>query len=360
MTTHISRFTIDLDAVAANWRRLRGLASASTDCAAAVKANAYGLGLAQVTPSLAKAGCRVFAVAVLDEALALRHVLGGDVTVLLLNGVTPETAAAVRDCDAWPVLSSAAQVALWQQAAPGAPCAVQLETGMHRMGLTPDEVRAVLANHRDLDVRVIMSHLACADTPEHPLNEAQRHAFAAALPAWRERWPGALASLSNSAGVFLGEAYHHDLLRPGIALYGGNPAPRQTAPMQPVLRWEAPILRVDTVQAGAAVGYGATWTAPGPRRIATVAAGYADGLPRSLSNAWEGLIDQQAVPLVGRVSMDLTTFDVTEAAAAVPGAMITLLGGPLTLDAMAAAAGTISYEVLTGLGNRPARLYRGG
>ncbi len=240
------------------------------------------------------------------------------------------------------------------------PAAIHIDTGMNRLGLPAPEAD-VLATEPDrligIDVRLVMSHLACADEPDHPLNSEQLTAFTAA----RTQLPTAPASLANSSGIFLGTPYHFDLVRPGAALYGVNPTPGRTNPMRQVIRLQGKILQVREIDAPRTVGYGATHRAAGSTRVATVAVGYADGFLRSLSNRGSARIGGQQVSLIGRVSMDLSTFDVTRVPreAAHPGALIDLIGADLSIDDVADAAGTIGYEILTALGHRYHRVYSG-
>lgn len=347
---------IDAAALAANWRALAALAPAQGRAGAVVKANAYGLGAEAAGQVLWVAGCRDFFVVQAGEGAALRAVLP-EADIHVLNGPMPDSVAALRTDRLIPTLSTPAQIALWAEAAPGAPCSLQIETGMHRLGLTADQLAALVGDPA-LTARLapvlIISHLACADDPAHPLNAGQLAAFAAAAAPLSEAFPAARLSLANSFGSFLGPGWRQQVMRPGIALYGGNPTPGRANPMRPVVRLTAPILQINLVPPGAAIGYGATWRADGPRRIATAAIGYADGVRRSLSNRWQGVIADHRVPMVGRVSMDLVTFDVSDLPEArLAGAgHVTLLDADRDIEAMAAAAGTISYEILTGIGPR--------
>lgn len=352
---------VDLGAIVANWRDL--VARHAAPCAGVVKADAYGLGAAPIARALRDAGCRTFFVAHLTEGLALREALGvppeggRDATpeIVVLDGFPP---GADGDAALTPVLNHLGDVAA--HAAAGSRAVLHLDTGMSRLGLDARE-QAVLAGDRGrldgLDLRWVMSHLACADEPSHPLNETQRARFAAAASRIA---PGIPRSFANSSGIFLGAAYRSDLARPGCALYGINPTPDAPNPMRQVATVEAEVLQLRDIAAGDTVGYGASWTAPGPRRIATVAAGYADGYLRSLSGRSLGLLRGHAVPLIGRVSMDLTTFDVTDIPDARPGDRLLLIGGPgNTPDDIAARCGTIGYEILTSLGTRYARIHEG-
>ena len=360
--------TIDLGALAANYRHLCELAGAA-ECAAVVKADAYGLGMPEAAPALWRAGCRTFFVATLGEARALRALLP-DAVIYVFAGLMPGTADTYHRHRLRPVLNSAAEIREW--AAFGAsvgqafPCAVHIDSGMNRLGLAADEVEDV-AGTNDLwsavKLSLVMSHLACADDPEHPKSEAQRAAF----DRLRARLPQAVASLANSAGILLGARYLYDLVRPGIALYGGKPCRSGANPFAPVVRLEGRILQVRNVETGETVGYGATRTIRERARIATIAVGYADGFFRALSagDGIEGLVvsvEGHAAPVLGRVSMDLITVDVTGVPEKVSrrGAWVELIGPNVTAQEIADRAGTIDYEVLTSLGRRAARRYVGG
>jgi len=344
---------IDCAAIAANWRLLRDRAAPGA-CGAAIKADAYGLGAGPVGRALRDAGCRHFFVAHLEEGLALRAALGPGPMIAVLNGFPPgaDGAAALT-----PVLNGLPDLRAW--AGRAADAILHVDTGMARLGLDAAEVAALAADPAPLaglGLRYVMTHLACADTPAHPMNAAQLARFRAI----RAALPAAPASLANSSGLFLGAAFASDLARPGCALYGLNPTPGLPNPMRPVVRLTAPILQLREIPAGASVGYGATWVAARPSRIATVAAGYADGYLRSLSGRSFGSLAGRPVPLVGRVSMDLITFDVTDAPPPAPGAAIELIGPDNTPDDIAARAGTIGYEILTSLGTRYARVHSNG
>ncbi|MBP0446607.1 alanine racemase [Roseomonas sp. SSH11] len=345
--------TIDLDAIAANWASLRArhAGMGGGEVGAAVKADAYGLGAARVAPALAAAGCRHFFVAQLSEGMALRPALGPEPMIMVLNGFPP---GADEEAGLIPVLNSPGDIAAWSGT--GRDVLLHLDTGMARLGLTPAEAEALAADPSPLKgmrVRYVMTHLACADEPQNPMNATQAARFA----ALRARLPTAPFSFANSAGLFLGRDFASSLARPGCALYGINPTPGRPNPMRPVVRLSVPVLQVRDIPAGTPVGYGASWVAPRPSRIATVAAGYADGYLRSLSGRAIGRHNWQDVPLVGRVSMDLSTFDVTDHPAITPGSMIELIGPGNSADEVALQAGTIGYEVLTALGTRYRRAY---
>jgi alanine racemase len=345
---------IDLAAIAANWRALRDRHGAAT--AGVVKADGYGLGAGPVAQALRDAGCGFFFVAHLTEGLALRAALGAGPGIAVLNGFPP---GADEDAGLIPVLNHLGDVAAWRGR--GREAILHIDTGMSRLGLDAKEAAILAQDRARLDgvpLRAVMTHLACADEPAHPLNEAQRARFAEAAGRIA---PGVPRSFANSSGLFLGPGFRSDLARPGCALYGINPTPGAPNPMRQVARVEAEVLQVRDVAAGDTVGYAASWTAREPRRIATVAAGYADGYLRSLSGRSLGLLHGRAVPLVGRVSMDLTTFDVTDVPEARPGDRLLLVGGEgNTPDDIAARCGTIGYEVMTSLGRRYHRVYEGG
>lgn len=344
---------VDLGAVAANWRDL--LARHRGPCAGVVKADAYGLGAGPVARALREAGCDTFFVAHLTEGLLLREAIGPVPAIIVLDGFPP---GADGDARLVPVLNHLGDVEAHGRA--GSEAVLHLDTGMSRLGLDAKEQALLVQDRARLDglrLRYVMTHLACADEPAHPMNEAQRARFEAAAARIA---PGVPRSLANSSGIFLGDGFRSDLARPGCALYGINPTPDAPNPMRQVATVEAEILQVRSIAAGDTVGYGATWTAREPRRIATVAAGYADGYLRALSGRSFGLLHGRQAPLVGRVSMDLTTFDVTDNEQARPGDRLLLIGGPgNTPDDIAARCGTIGYEILTSLGRRYDRVYEG-
>ncbi|OIJ39510.1 alanine racemase [Massilia timonae] len=358
--------TIDLDAVRANYRllRARGAASTGAACGAVLKADAYGLGMDKVAAALAREGCRSFFVAHLDEGIRLRRLVPGDCTIYVMHGAMPGTA---RDCvehDLTPVLNDPGQVAEWRALARELgrelPAALQVDTGMSRMGLAAADLDRLRQDPAWLDgiaPRLLMSHLACADEPAHPLNARQRRRFEEA----RALFPGVPASLANSSGVFLGGAWHFDLLRPGCALYGINPQPGHANPLAQAVSLAARVVQLRTVAAGDIVGYGARYVAPGERRIATIAIGYADGWLRALTGRSQAFVDGVAVPFAGTVSMDSITLDVTGIPEdrIAPGRTVDLLCPQQTVDDVALQAGTIGYEVLTRLGGRFARRYLG-
>jgi alanine racemase len=352
---------IDLAAIVANWRRLAAELNPGTQCAAVVKANAYGLGVARVAPRLAAAGCTLFFVATIDEGLALRRLLPG-VEIAVFDGLLPGTAREFRDARLIPVLNDLDQIALWRksEATRALPAMIHIDTGMSRLGLSPPELRR-LAEASDLleglTLRAIISHLACADDAAHLMNAQQLTLFRLTLADL----PRAPASLAASAGIFLGSDYHFDIVRPGAALYGINPTPPHPNRMAQVIRLKSRILQVRDVDSGITVGYGAAHRMERAGRIATVAVGYADGWLRSSSHRGTAGIAGARVPIIGRISMDLMTLDVTEIdpALARPGAFVDLIDETHGVDEIATTAGTIGYEILTSLGARYHRIYRG-
>jgi alanine racemase len=355
-----ARLTIDKGAVARNWRQLAGRA-APAEAAAVVKADAYGLGLAEIAPALWAAGARTFFVARLDEGLGLRDHLP-NARIFVLDGLGLGGAEEMVAHDLVPVLNQPLELAAWRDHAMRLgrrlPAAIQVDSGMVRLGFSPAEAMSLeAADLAGLEPQLLISHLACADEPAHPSNEAQRQCFERV----RARMPGWPASFANSSGIFLGTGWLFDLCRPGIALWGGNPRPGAPNPMEPVVRLEAPVLEVLEVDAAAAVGYGATYPIGPGGRIATVPVGYADGLLRSASNRASARVAGHDVAFAGRVSMDLLSLDVSGLPRDLvrPGTMVELIGGPDGIDRLAQAAGTIPYEVLTRLGGRFERTYVG-
>ncbi len=356
--------TIDLEALAANYRLLRDRLQPGAECAAVVKADGYGLGMETVAETLAGAGCEVFFVAHIEEGIALRRRLPG-AGIHVFHGLLPGSAPALAEHRLVPVLGSLGEIEAWAEFSarrdPAPPADIHIDTGMCRLGLPPDELAVLIDEPRrfsGIEVAYAIGHLACADQPDHPMNRRQLEDFARARPAI----PAAKASLVNSSGIFLGPDYHFDLARPGISLYGGSPNPGAPNPLAQVVRLQAKILQIRDVDTPQTVGYGATHRAGRGRRIATVAAGYADGYPRALGNVGGGYIGDVRVPIVGRVSMDLITLDVSGVApdAARPGVMVDMIGPHNPIDVVAAEAGTIPNEVLTGLGARYHRVYVGG
>jgi alanine racemase len=362
---------IDLTAVRANWARLNR-ESGNAETAGVLKADAYGLGLEPIARALTAEGCRTFFVATLEEGRRARAIQPGAV-IYILDGLLPGAEAHYAGFDLRPVLSSEPEVRDWAAYCASLkrhlPAALQFDTGMNRLGLQPPEV-ARIASEPDLlksfHVALVMSHLACADEPTNPMNQRQRVLF----DELRRQLPPAVAdapaSLSNSGGTFLGKPFHYDLVRPGIAMYGGRAFEGGENPMQTVVRLDARILQVRDVSVGDVVGYGGTFQATRPSRIATIACGYADGFLRALSSDGNkpgavGYIGPHAVPLVGRVSMDLITLDVTDVPAGLArrGAWVEVMGGRVTVDDLTDRAGTIGYELLSRLSRRVHRVYEG-
>lgn len=354
--------TINLGALVENWRALSRIASGA-ECAAVVKADAYGIGLEPAVQALSQAGCKTFFVAHASEARRTRTALGtGDTRIYVLNGLLPnaDVAQSLIASHASPVLGSLEEWSAWRALAPQRACALHIDTGMNRLGASADEARVIAADANASAIDLVMSHFVASEESDNPLNARQIGAFNAV----RGLFAHARASVANSSGVLLASKPHYGLVRPGYALYGGNPAPGSPNPMQPVVTLEAPIVRVRAVKAGATVGYNATWTARRDSVLAAIGVGYADGLLRSASGAngargGEAIIGGVRCPFAGRVSMDIIIIDATDAPleALRPGAMAQLLGDEITVDDLADRAGTIGYEILTSLGARYHRVY---
>jgi alanine racemase len=339
-----ARLTVDLAALLDNYRQLA--AGVDAGLGAVVKADAYGLGAGPVCAALHHAGCRDFFVATAAEALALRV----DARVYVFAGVGSEAdAVRLRSAGVRPVLNDARQVAIWRRVGNG-PCALHVDTGMRRLGFTTEAFAQ--ADLSGLDVELLLTHYACADQPEHPLNAEQLRCF----EACRIRLPGVATSLGNSAAILTGTAWVGDLGRPGIALYGGNPFAERPNPMRPVATLEGQVLQVRDVAPGQSVGYGATFVAARACRIATVGAGYADGVPRQLSGVGRVAVGETCCPIAGRVSMDAVQVDVTGVDVA-EGDWLEFFGARVPVDEVADHAGTIAYEVLTGIGSRVHKRY---
>jgi alanine racemase len=354
------RLSIDLAAIAANWRLLAKRA-APAEVAAVVKADAYGLGIDPVAQALFAAGARSFFVARAAEGVALRALLPA-ARIFVLDGLQGATPAEFAELALLPVLNHPHDLELWcalaRERGQRLPAALHIDSGMLRLGFDAKDLGRHLALAEDaLEIALVMSHLACADEPAHPMNARQLARFGELTACWRHL----PRSLANSSGIFLGEAFRFDLCRPGIALWGGNPTPGRPNPMQPVVTLEAPVIQLREVDAPGAVGYGASYSVQPGARLATVPVGYADGLLRQAGAQGRARVGGIEVPFAGRISMDLITLDVS----AVPGeriglgSTVELIGGPDGIDRYAEAAGTISYEVLTRLGRRFERVYRG-
>jgi alanine racemase len=358
--------TVDLQALAENYAFLKGQLGGNTICAAVVKSDAYGLGLEPIAVRLAHEGCNSFFVAVMDEAISLRTILkqhNKRANIYLLSGVAEGSEGDLDQFDLTPVLNSLAEIERWSSHAKTSgkrKAILNLDTGMSRLGLDTREL-ATFANKPELadgvEITYVMSHLACADDRASAKNQEQLSLF----NEYRTRLGLKKASFANSAGILLGPEYHYNLVRPGAAIYGIQPITNEINKISQVIGLKGKILQLRTVDTGETVGYGATYQTPRTSRLATVAAGYGDGYFRTLGNRGFGYIGTTRVPVVGRVSMDLITFDVTDLPEheVVPGAMIELIGPHYSVDKLAEDAGTIGYEILTGLGARYSRNYIG-
>ncbi|QJP13321.1 alanine racemase [Starkeya sp. ORNL1] len=350
--------TVDLGALAANWRDLAGRV-APAECAAVVKGDAYGTGLETSAQALWDAGARTLFVALLSEGKRLRAVLPA-ATIYVLNGLFAGTEETYRDSRLRPVLGSLPEIALWTafcaRIGNRLPAALHVDTGMNRLGLAPSEAVGLAETREEIgfELALLMSHLACADEPGHPLTVRQLEDFRAIAALF----PGVPASLANSAGCLSGPDFHFDLVRPGIALYGGR-SRADMAPLRPVVTLELRVSQVRDVHAGETIGYGAAATASEPMRIAILAAGYADGIPRLAGSSdtrggAEAIIAGRRCPLIGRISMDLMALDITALPedAVKAGDLATLLGRQIGVDELARHGETIGYEILTSLGRR--------
>ncbi|WP_288758364.1 alanine racemase [uncultured Brevundimonas sp.] len=338
--------SVDLGALARNFHALQALTGAPVH--PVVKADGYGLGAPACATRLMAEGARTFFVARAAEGQALRAALGAEPTIYVLDGCHEDAAAALKAADLRPVLNQPRQIDAWRQAG-GGPCGLQIDTGMNRLGFRPEDAPETFDG-----VSLVMSHLACADEPAQPMNRRQRNLFAATA----QRYPGAIRSFANSGGCFLGPDFAFDAVRPGICLYGGGPEGRTDDRIAPVATLWAEVLQVREVPAGESVGYSRGFRADAPVRVATVAAGYADGLLRSYSPRGAAWVAGQTRPLLGRVSMDVCAVDVTGLDVAV-GDRVELFGPNRRLDDAAAAAGTIAYELLTSITPRVPRAYVG-
>jgi alanine racemase len=359
--------TVDLDAIVANWRKLEKTA-VPAECAAVIKADAYGCGIDPVARALAAAGCKTFFVATLDEAGAVRAALPSTV-IYVLDGFFQNCGDAYARIDARPVIGDLNELAEWdvfcRRSGWAGGAAIHIDTGMNRLGLTIAEAQGIVPriNAGDHGITLVMSHLACAESLNHPLNAKQVASFREIASLFS----GVPASLSNSSGVFLGAQFQFDMVRPGAALYGVNPTPEADNPMQPVVDLKARVVQIRNVERGESVGYGGTWTTRRPTRLAIVSAGYADGYFRSGGSndgtrGAEVVVAGKRCPVAGRISMDLVAIDITDLDknAVRRGHMVTLIGEGITVDELAHHFGTIGYEVLTSLGSRYARVYKGG
>lgn len=353
-----SRLIIDCDAIAANYLRLVEHV-APAKCGAVIKANAYGLGVAEVAAALLHAGCRSFFVARLGEAEQLRRIAGSSCDITILNGLDPGSEPACADAGFMPALNSTSQLAAWRAHARSAarpmPAALQVDTGMSRLGLSPDVALEAAKDPtfaKEVDLKLLMTHLACGDEPARPENEIQLRRFEAIAT----HFAGVPKSISNSAGAFLPRAFHRDVVRAGVALFGVAPVPEARS-LQPVVRLDARILQIRNIEAGTGVGYGLDHVAPSSQRLATIAMGYADGWLRTLGGKGAAWHEGVRLPIVGRISMDSLTIDISALAedCLSEGDFVELLGPSQSLADVARDAGTIAYEILTGLGLRHAR-----
>jgi alanine racemase len=343
--------TVDLAALKQNYRMLTDKV-ASRELAAVVKANAYGLGITEVSKALSRAGCSTFFVATLEEGIELREVLS-DATLYVFHGVLPGTAGDLIAHKLIPILNSFDQIEEWRSQGNQA-TGLHVDTGMSRLGLTPDQY-VIAQKLKDFRVDLVLSHLACSEEKDHPKNAEQLNQFKRIQNSTKAKQ----ASLAASSGIFLGIDYQLDLCRAGASLYGINPTPTSPNPMAQVIRLQAQILQIRSVDTPQTVGYGATHQATKPTKIATLAIGYADGYMRSLGNLGKAFIDDYEVPVVGRISMDLTTVDISNVPDALltTGTLVDLIGPNNPIDKIAEQAGTIGYEILTSLSNRIARRY---
>jgi alanine racemase len=367
LATATGVLTIDLDAIVANWRKLEKTA-VPAECAGVVKADAYGCGAFEVSKALAGAGCKTFFVATLDEARIVRAALP-QATIYALDGFFQNTGDTYAKINCKPVIGDLNELAEWdvfcRRSGWTGGAAIHIDTGINRLGLTVTEAQGIIPriNAGDHGITLVMSHLISAELVNNQSNAKQ-------LTAFREiasHFTNVQASLSNSSGIYLGAQFQFDMVRPGAALYGVNPTPEADNPMQGVVELKARIIQIRNVERGETVGYGGTWTARRPTKLAIVSAGYADGYFRAASandgtRGAEVMVAGKRCPVAGRISMDLIAVDITDlpASAARRGHMVTLIGEGITVDELAHHFGTIGYEVLTSLGRRYARIYKGG
>jgi alanine racemase len=354
----VATLTIDLRALRANWRKLADMI-APAECAAVVKANAYGCGIEQAVAALWAEGARTFFVARIAEGFRARKA-APEATIYVLDGAPPGSATELRAANLRPALGALEEVREWT-ATGGGPAALHFDTGMNRLGLAVADADAALAALGEAPA-LVMSHFSSSEDIASPENARQLAAFAGV----RAHFQNTPTTISNSSGIFLDAKPWFEMARPGYALYGGNPTPDRPNPMLPVVHLHAPVLRTRIVEPGDRVGYNARWTAKRRSRLAIIPIGYADGIPRAAKGTdrkagAEVAIDGRRIPIVGRVSMDLTIVDVTDlpAAATERGAPVEVLGSTIAVDDFGARSRTIGYEILTGLGDRYARNYRG-
>lgn len=347
------RARIHLDNIVANWRTIGSL-TADSETGAVVKANAYGHGVAEVGLTLHRAGCRTFFVAYVEEGAQLREAIGADAEIIVFNGAQHEDRTIVQDAALVPVMNSIEALEDWLSYNRTEPYAVHIDTGMNRLGVRPADVPRMFDLIRGTPLSHVMSHLVDSDDPQCVLNTRQCYTFGdLILPLTRVR-----SSLANTGGCFLGQMYGFDVTRPGIGLYGGGPTPPEGTILRPGMTLEAPILTVQTAGPDETVGYGATRELRHETLLATVALGYGDGFPRHASNRGFACLGGIRCPIMGRVSMDLITIDVSAASdLAKPGAFAQFIGPEAPLEEQARCAGTVGYELVTGLGRRVRRLY---
>lgn len=359
--------TVDLDAIIANWRKLEKTA-VPAECSAVIKADAYGCGAEQVSRALSKAGCKTFFVATIEEARKVRGAVP-EAAIYVLGGYFQNTGEHYASINCRPVIGDLNELAEWdvfcRRTGWTGGAAIHIDTGMNRLGLTLAEAQAIIPriNAGDHGIRLVMSHLVSAEQLNNPVNARQLATFRGIA----SEFSGVPAALANSSGIFLGAPFQFDLVRPGAALYGVNPTPEADNPMQPVVDLKARIVQIRNVERGETVGYGGTWTARRPTKLAIIAVGYADGYFRAASSndgtrGAEVIVAGKRCPVAGRVSMDLIAIDITDLPpnAARRGHLVTLIGEGITVDELAHHFGTIGYEVLTSLGHRYARVYKGG
>jgi len=359
--------TVDLDAIIANWRKLEKTA-VPAECSAVIKADAYGCGAEQVSRALSKAGCKTFFVATIEEARKVRGAVP-EAAIYVLGGYFQNTGEHYASINCRPVIGDLNELAEWdvfcRRTGWTGGAAIHIDTGMNRLGLTLAEAQAIIPriNAGDHGITLVMSHLVSAEQLNNPVNAKQLATFRGIA----SEFSGVPAALANSSGIFLGAPFQFDLVRPGAALYGVNPTPEADNPMQPVVDLKARIVQIRNVERGETVGYGGTWTARRPTKLAIIAVGYADGYFRAASSndgtrGAEAIVAGKRCPVAGRVSMDLIAIDITDLPpnAARRGHLVTLIGEGITVDELAHHFGTIGYEVLTSLGHRYARVYKGG
>lgn len=354
-----SKLKIDLQAIVDNYNILN-IKTHYTTVASVIKANAYGLGVEEIAPILRTAGCNDFFVATIDEALVVRKILPKKCKIAVFNGVLKGEEDVFARYDIQPVLNSVEQVNLWiehtKKTQIKLPCMIHVDSGMNRLGITLHELEKLVNNKtiKKINLKMVLSHLACADEPNNNMNIEQLNI----VNKIRELLPKTPTSFANSYGIFLGKEYYFEMVRPGIALYGGNPTPGKSNPMKPVVNLTSNIMQVRNIDSPQTVGYGATRKLKKGSRIAILPVGYADGYFRNLGNIANCAIDGHKIPVVGRVSMDLITIDITSIKDSVNvGDEVEILGNTIKLDYLAAKANTIDYEILTSLGSRYKRVY---